>query len=63
MKFKNIIEAVDASEDPKVIKEFKKLLDKAFNYGYENLESSWSRNTVLDSLDEVIDYADKLKSK
>ena len=60
---KEILEAVDAQEDPKVIKEFKQLLNKAYSYGYKNLESDWAHDTCLYNLDEVRDQVEKLKGK
>lgn len=56
-------EAVDTKEDAKALKEFKSLLNKAYMYGNRNLESDWAENTVLYSLEQVIDYTDQLKGK
>lgn len=62
-KFAEIIEAVDASEDKKVIKEFSQLLNRAYSYGDKNFKSDWAHDTVLYTLDEVRDYTTKLKGK
>jgi hypothetical protein len=59
----DINEDVPHEEDAKKLKEFKKLLDKAYQYGIRNLKSQWAENTVIYALDEVRDYANKLKGK
>jgi len=56
-------EAVPHEEDKKVIKEFRKLLQKAYDYGYQNFESQWGQNSVLYSMNDTFDYTDKLKGK
>ena len=64
MKFKELLkEDVNTFENKKKLKEFKKLLNAAYQYGYRNLESDWAEGTVLYSLQKVIDSADKLKGK
>ena len=63
-KFQEFItEAVGSEEDKKVLKEFKKRLQAAYDYGYSNLESDWASGSVLYTLNEAIEYADKLKGK
>ena len=54
-------EAVAHEEDKAVLKKFKKLLNEAYQYGYRNLESDWASGSVLHTLQEAIDYSDKLK--
>ena len=60
--FKELLtEDVAHEEDKKKLKEFKKLLNAAYQYGYKNLESDWADGSVLYSLQQTIDYAGKLK--
>ena len=62
MKFQELLtEDVAHEEDKKKLKEFKKLLNTAYQYGYKNLESDWADGSVLYSLQQTIDYANKLK--
>lgn len=65
IKFREMVtnEAVDSKEDKNTVKEFKKLLQKAYDYGYKNLESDWADRTVLYALDEVIGYTNQFKTK
>lgn len=63
MKFKELLEAVDTIEDKDKLKEFMKLINEAYRYGDRNLVSDWAEGSVLHSLRESIDYAEKLKGK
>ncbi len=60
---KEILEGVNTLEDKAVIKKFKKLLNELYSYGDRNLESDWGINTIMYTLDEVIEDTDKLKGK